>query len=112
MEADEVVNRDGGEEGTSDDINMEVDESNVDEAHTREGDEDGDGWNTVTTGHQTHIPERYRQEISASDLDTLCCESNYYQLLTGEDDKADDDIHDQDIACVGAGLVVGFVNLI
>jgi hypothetical protein len=63
----------------------------VDEAHTNDDDEDGGGRTTVTTGHQTRIRETYRQERSASVLDTLCCESNYYQLLTGEDDKADND---------------------
>jgi hypothetical protein len=69
----------------------------------------GGAWTTVTTGRQTLISERYMQEISASDVYTLCCESNYYQLLTDEDDKADDD-NDQEIACVGAGFGGAFVN--
>jgi hypothetical protein len=72
-DADEVVDSDGDgdEDGTSDDINMEKDEGNLDEAHMSEDDEDGGGLTTLTTGRQTGIQERCRQEISASDLDTV-----------------------------------------
>jgi hypothetical protein len=77
--------------------------------HADEDDEDGGRWNTATAGRQTLIPERYIQEISAFAMDTLYFESNYYQLLTYEDDKAHD-YDDQEIACVGAGLGGGFVK--
>jgi hypothetical protein len=70
-EAKKVIDSDGDEDGTSDDINTEINEVNVAEAHMNEDTKDGGGWTNVTTGHQTRIPERYRQEINASDVDTL-----------------------------------------
>jgi hypothetical protein len=79
------------------------------EADTNVDNSDGGGWMTAMTGHQTWIPDRYRQDITASDLDSLCCEGNYYQLLIGDDDKAGED-DDQYIACVVAGLGGGFEN--
>jgi hypothetical protein len=101
----------GDEDGAEDDIDTEIE--NIDkacEANTDDGDEDAGRWTTASTGHQTRAPERYIQEISASAVDKMICEQNYYKLLNNEEDKDEDEDNGHEIACVGAGIGGGFSN--
>ena len=65
-------------------------------------------WITATTraGRVSRLPARYRQEINAAALNSQAGR-NYYALLIEEDE---DDDEESELACVGAGLGVGFEN--
>jgi hypothetical protein len=69
------------EDGIIINVHEDVDWRVVTETTTNEEGTDSESLTTATTDHQRSIPERYTQGVTASALDSLCCEGNYYRLL-------------------------------
>jgi hypothetical protein len=127
--SDEQSNGSENDDGDEDDVSENIDTviENINkacEANTHDEYENVNGWTTATTGRQTRAPERYSQEVSASEVDSLICEQNYYKLRNDDEDEDEDEDKDEDedededddddnghkLACVGAGSGGGFSN--
>jgi hypothetical protein len=65
-------------------------------------------WQTTRSGRTSRMPSRYRTEIGAAAINSTKLERNYYSLLLDENEYEDCEEEDEEIACVGAGLGIGF----